>query len=112
MTEPNPFREVYALIWKSNEPVETFKQSEFDARIPRLMAWLQDLFAKGRLVGCGGGAFDKHAGGLTLINASGIDEAKELGKGSPMNEIGKTEIMVWDVFYGDLVGHKMIAQLK
>jgi hypothetical protein len=31
--------------------------------------------------------------------AKDIYEALELSKGSPMNEIGKTEIMIWDVYY-------------
>jgi len=111
MNQENPSREVYALIWRSNEPAGRI-QEEFDERVPRLMDWLKNLYTEGRLVGCGCGEFETHAGGLTLINASGFDEAKELSKGSPMNEIGKTEIMVWDVFYGDLVENKMIGQLK
>jgi uncharacterized protein YciI len=95
--------EIYALIWRSNETDATFKQSEFDERIPRLMEWLRGLHAGGHLVGCGGGGFENHAGGLTLIRAADIDEARALSAGTPMNEIGTTEIMVWDVYFADLV---------
>lgn len=100
--EQNRFREVYALIWKSNDTDENFDQDEFTSRIPRLMEWLKDLHSKGKLVACGGGDFEARAGGLTLINADSPAEAKLLSMGSPMNEIGTTEIMIWDVFYADL----------
>jgi hypothetical protein len=112
MPEPEKFKEMYALIWKANESDETFKQEEFESRKPRLMVWLKNLYSKGHLAGCGGGGFDTHSGGLTLITASGIDEAIELSKGSPMNEIGKTEIMIWDVFYANLNETKMEGKLK
>jgi hypothetical protein len=46
------------------------------------------------------GGFESYTGGLTLINAAGIDKAGSAGR--PMNEIGKTAIMVWDLFYADL----------
>lgn len=94
--------EVYALIWKSTEPDGVFDQAEFTSRIPRLMEWLRELYAKGHLVACGGGGFENHSGGLTLVRASGPEEAIELGAGSPMNEIGTTELLVWDVYYADL----------
>lgn len=97
-----PFKVVYALIWKSHEPDEIFNPQEFDDRIPRLMAWLKDVHKKGKLVACGGGGFENHTGGLTLITADNIEEAIEISEGSPMNEIGTTEILMWDVFYGDL----------
>ena len=96
------FREIYALIWKANEPDENFKQAEFDSRIPRLMDWLKMLHRSGKLVGCGGGGFEDRPGGLTLINASSPEEALELSSGSPMNEIGKTEIMIWDVYFANI----------
>ena len=76
------------------------------------MEWLKELYSKGKLVGCGGGGFESHAAGLTLINADSIDEARELSKGSPMNEIGTTEIMIWDVFYADLVERSREEKLK
>src|SRR5689334_23116101 len=94
--------EVYALIWRSTEPDETFNQEEFSSRIPRLMSWLRDLHAQGKLVACGGGGFENHVGGLTLIRADSIEEARELASGTPMNEIGTTDIMIWDLFYADL----------
>lgn len=112
MTEQNTFREVYALIWKANQPDEIFDAGEFESRIPRLMKWLKELHSNGKLAACGGGGFEKHAGGLTLINALNIEEAKKLAEGSPMNEIGTTEIMVWDLFYADLVELKQIDKLK
>lgn len=108
----NKLREIYALIWKSNEPDSTFKQEEFESRIPRLMVWLKDLKQKGKLIACGGGAFENNAGGLTLINAGSIDEAIEISAGTPMNEIGKTEIMIWDVYYGNLVELKQEEKLN
>jgi len=62
----------------------------------------KSLKAGGHLVACGGGGFENHAGGLTLVRAKDIDEAMKMSAGSPMNEIGTTEILFWDVFYGDL----------
>jgi hypothetical protein len=94
--------EIYALIWRATEPDERFDATEFEGRIPRLMVWLRDLHAKGKLVACGGGGFENHSGGLTLIRAESAEEAMELAKGSPMNEIGSTELLVWDVYYADL----------
>jgi len=95
-------KEVYACIWRASEPDETFNPEEFQTRIPRLMEWLRMLKADGHLIGCGGGGFETHSGGLTLITAESIEEAQKLSAGTPMNEIGTTEIMVWDVFYADL----------
>lgn len=111
MSEQTPFRVVYALIWKSNKHDEEFDANEFECRIPRLMEWLKELKKKGKLVACGGGGFENHAGGLTLINADSIDEAKELSAGTPMNEIGTTEIMVWDVYYADISERKQEKSL-
>lgn len=105
-------QEIYALIWRSHKTSETFDPKEFEDRIPRLMAWLRELHGKGHLVGCGGGGFDHHSGGLTLIRASSEEEAVQLGAGSPMNEIGTTELFVWDVFYADLVDTKNEERLK
>ncbi|MEP7218485.1 MAG: hypothetical protein ABI876_06190 [Bacteroidota bacterium] len=95
-------RSVYAFIWKASEPDGTFSQEEFQIRIPRLMVWLRELKSSGKLLGCGGGAFEQYAGGLTLVAAESDEEALELSAGSPMNEIGTTEIMIWDVFYANL----------
>lgn len=92
--------------------MKAFDAGEFESRIPRLMIWLKELHSKGKLAACGGGGFEDRAGGLTLINAADIEEATGLAKGSPMNEIGTTEIMVWDLFYADLVELKQIDQLK
>jgi uncharacterized protein YciI len=96
-------RQVYACIWKAAEPDEAFHHEEFDARIPRLMAWLRELKASGHLVACGGGGFADRAGGLTLIAAESAEEAFALADGTPMNEIGRTEIFLWDVFYANLI---------
>ena len=101
-TESNRLPEIYALIWRSAATDDTFDQSEFDARVPRLMKWLGLLHAQGKLVGCGGGGFENHAGGLTLVRAENIEEALELSTQSPMNEIGSTEVLVWGVYYAEL----------
>jgi uncharacterized protein YciI len=103
MSENTPFKVIYALIWKANETDETFDNKEFETRIPRLMVWLKELNQKNKLVACGGGGFENHAGGLTLITADSIEEAFALSEGTPMNEIGKTEVMVWDLYYADLI---------
>jgi hypothetical protein len=93
---------VYALIWRATEPDETYDRSAFESRVPRLMTWLRGLREAGKLVACGGGGFVDRAGGLTLVRAAGPEEAVALGAGSPMNEIGSTEVLVWDVYFGDL----------
>ncbi len=112
MSNQQPFPVIYACIWKANESDATFSPQEFEARIPRLMQWLKDLHAKGKLVACGGGGFENHSGGLTLIKADSIEEAIELSSGTPMNEIGTTEIMVWDIFYGNLQVTEREEKLK
>ena len=94
--------DIYALIWRADLDDEEFDPAEFEARIPQLMDWLADLSEKGHLVACGGGGFENQAGGLTLIRASSPEEALDLSDGSPMNEIGTTEVMFWDVYYADL----------
>src|SRR5437016_11220629 len=66
------------------------------------MEWLKTLYKNGNLIGCGGGEFPEYAGGLTLIKAASLDDAKSSSAGSPMNEIGTTEIMEWEVYYGNL----------
>lgn len=95
--------DIYAFIWKASEPDETFIQDEFTNRVPRLMEWLKKLKADNRLIACGGGGFENHSGGLTLVLADSPEHASELSNGSPMNEIGHTDIMFWDVYYGNLV---------
>lgn len=110
--EQRPFKVVYALIWKSHETDDTFNPQEFDDRIPRLMLWLKEIFAKGKLVACGGGGFENHTGGLTLITADNIEDALAISAGSPMNEIGDTEVLMWDVFYGNLDEKNQTAKLE
>ncbi len=112
MADTNQFKVIYALIWRANKPDDKFDQKEFDKRVPRLMAWLKDLYKKHRLVACGGGGFEFHSGGLTLITAKNVEEAIEISKGTPMNEIGTTEVFVWDVYYGNLVELKREEKLK
>ncbi len=111
-TVPAPFPIVYALIWRATESDATFKQEEFEARLPRLMTWLRELYAGGHLVGCGGGGFENHAGGLTLIRAADHEEAQRLSAGSPMNEIGHTDVFLWDVYYADLAVTEREERLK
>lgn len=103
---------IYALIWKSHQTDEVFDPEEFEKRIPRLMTWLKELHAAGSLVACGGGGFENHSGGLTLIRASSPERALELAAGSPMNEIGSTELLVWDVFYANLHDASRESRLK
>jgi hypothetical protein len=94
--------QIWACVWKSNIHEDDDDHTAFESRIPRLMEWLRALHSKGQLVACGGGAWENHAGGLTLIRAAGYEEAKALSDGTPMNEIGTTTIMVWDVYFADL----------
>jgi len=101
---------IYALIWRC--PDETFSQDEFNTRIPRLMEWLRTLHASGNLLGCGGGGFETATGGLTLIQADSIEHATELASGTPMNEIGTTEVFIWDVFYANLVHQDNLSKLQ
>ena len=110
---------LYALIWRSIEPDDENEngeqskvQAEFEARIPRLMLWLKELYKAGHLVACGGGGFEHHSGGLTIVQAENIEQAVELSKGSPMNEIGTTDIMIWDVFYAHLIHEDLVARLE
>jgi len=98
----NHLTEVWASLWRSNIHESEDDQSEFQARIPRMMAWLRELKERGSLVACGGGAWEEHAGGLTLLRAASYEEAKEMSDGNPMNEIGTSELMVWDVYFAAL----------
>lgn len=93
---------VYALLWKSTQKDEEFNQAEFNDRIPQLMVWLRHLYSQGKLVACGGGGFEEHAGGLTLIRTDSLEDAIAISMQNPMNDIGSTELFVWDVFYGNL----------
>ena len=70
------------------------------------MEWLKDLKRNGHLVACGGGSFEHESGGLTLIKAQSVEAAKELSSRSPMEEIGTTEIFLWDVFHADLAANE------
>ncbi|NUN50097.1 MAG: hypothetical protein HUU15_14810 [Candidatus Brocadiae bacterium] len=105
-------RQVFACIWRAHEPDATFSQVEFEKRVPRLMVWLKGLKAQGKLVACGGGGFSTHSGGLTLIAAATPEEAKDLSDGTPMNEIGSTEILLWDCYFADLVHTENEGKLK
>jgi len=102
---------VYALIWRSHQPDDSFSEKEFSDRVPRLMVWLRDLHAKGKLLGCGGGGFEDRSGGLTIVRADSPEEAKAISEGTPMNEIGATEIMYWGVYYADLVDKERLDKL-
>jgi uncharacterized protein YciI len=96
-SKPQP-KAIFALVWHQSGSDEEFQQ-----RIPRLMVWLKELHAKGHLVGCGGGEWkDSIGAGLTLITASSRAEAEKFASGTPMNEIGHTDIMEWECFYGKL----------
>jgi uncharacterized protein YciI len=75
-------KKVYAGIWESNA-----SQEEFDAKVPQLMAWLHNLKNQNKLRSCGG-CNDEKIGGLTVIEASNLDEAKALFADYPLNSIG------------------------
>ena len=92
---------LYALVWRANGDGPEFEE-RFQERIPRLMEWLRSLKASGALAACGGGAFENEGGGLTLLHAKSVEEAQAHSDRCPMNEIGTTEILLWDVFHADL----------
>ena len=102
---------VYALIWRATQPDNEWNEQEFSDRVPRLMVWLRELYASGNLLACGGGGFEDRSGGLTIIRAESPEEAKRLSQGTPMNEIGTTEIFYWGVYYGDLVDKERLEKL-
>ncbi len=99
---PDALPMVHALIWRSHATDDDFDPEAFDARVPALMEWLRALHADGRLVACGGGGFEQHSGGLTLVRADSPEEALAIAAEHPMNDIGSTELLVWDVYYGAL----------
>lgn len=109
---PNALPRMYALIWRATKPDAEFDQAEFEARIPRLMVWLREMHAGGWLVACGGGGFEHCAGGLTIVRARDVYHATDLADGSPMNEIGSTEILEWDVFYGKMDHTERLSKLQ
>jgi len=90
----------FVFIWKANKTGEE-ADDEFQERIPRIMSWLSELQASGHLVACGGGSFEPPAGGITIIRANNAEHAQELNN-NPLNEIGSTEIFLWDVYHADL----------
>ena len=101
-------KEIYACLFH-----QTGTDEEFQSRIPRLMIWLRELYAGGHLVGCGGGGWQNDTGGgLTLITADTPEEAERLSAGTPMNEIGYTEILQWGVFYANLNFTELEERLK
>ena len=100
-TEEGALPVVYVLIWRASEDGPDAEEA-FQERIPRLMEWLRDLKRKGSLVACGGGSFENESGGLTLIKARSVEEAQSISDSCPMNEIGLTEILLWDVFHADI----------
>ena len=102
MTDPDRLPTVYALIWRSHATDDEFDPEEFQQRIPRVMAWLRELHAAGELAACGGGGFENHSGGLTLVRAASVERALEIAAAHPLNEIGTTELLVWDVYFADL----------
>lgn len=87
----------YALIWKGDED-----HAAFQARIPQLMNWLRDLYTKGQLLACGGGGYEVGNGGLTILQLDSVEEALSIMASYPMNDIGTTELLVWDVFFAKL----------
>ena len=101
-TDADALPTVYALIWRSHATDDAFNPDDFQERIPALMDWLRALQAEGRLVACGGGGFENHSGGLTLTRAEDPGDALNVAAAHPMNDIGDTELLVWDVYYGEL----------
>ena len=97
---------LFACIWKAKETGQASSDG-FQERIPRLMIWLKKLRTSGNLVACGGGAYGSgldsdYSGGLTIIKARSYADAVQLSNGTPMNEIGSTTVLLWDIFYGNL----------
>lgn len=97
---------LFACVWRAKDTGQASSDG-FQERIPRLMTWLKSLRKSGNLVACGGGAYGRgldsdYSGGLTIIRAQSFDEAIVLSNGTPMNEIGSTTVLLWDIFYGDL----------
>jgi len=103
---------LYAFIWRANEPDETFDTQLFDDRLPRLLDWLRELKAKNVLVACGGGGFETHMGGLTIIRASSATQAEALVAGDPMLEIGTHDVFEWHVEYAELVDLTAVEKLN
>lgn len=99
---PDQLPAVYALIWRSTATDEQFDQAAFAERIPAVMAWLRALRGADELVACGGGGFEHHSGGLTLVRAASIERAVAIANSHPLNDIGSTELLVWDVYFADL----------
>ena len=94
--------DIYALIWRSNTNDEEFDQEAFNARMPALFTWLQNLKSQSTLLACGGGGFEQSPGGLTIIYAESPEEAMTIARQSPLSDMGKTEIMFWGVFHADM----------
>ena len=93
---------LYALIWRSTATDDEADPADFEARVPAVMAWLRDLHARGVLVACGGGGFENHSGGLTLVRCDTVEDALAIAESQPLNDIGSTEVLVWDVYYASL----------
>lgn len=89
-------KKVYASIWESSAT-----QEEFDAKVPQLMTWLHDLKKQNKLRSCGG-CNDEKIGGLTIVEAANLAEAKEIFKNFPLNTIGTNKIIEWDLYHSDL----------
>lgn len=100
--EPTKHPVLYAIVWRAHQDDATFDTAEFERRIPRLREWLDELHRQGKLAACGGGGFRDRSGGLTIVRAKDADEALALAAGSPLNEIGSSELLVWDVFFASL----------
>lgn len=66
------------------------------------MEWLKQLQNDGHLVTCGSGALEHHAGDLALLEADSCEQAKEPSDGNPMDEIGASDLLIWDVYFADL----------
>ena len=86
---------LFALLWSS-----TTSQDKFDAAVPKLMTWLQELKTSNRLRACGG--FANEDGGLTIIEVASLSEAKLIAIASPQAALGTTRIIEWEVYDADL----------
>lgn len=104
--------DTYALIWKAHETDEKFDQHAFNERMPALFDWLKQLKRESKLLACGGGGFEFHPGGLTIILAESPEEAQLYANQSPLSDLGTTEIFFWGLYFADLSETKQAIKLE
>lgn len=104
--------DTYALIWRAHETDDTFDQQAFNERMPALFQWLKQLKQESKLLACGGGGFECHPGGLTIIRAESPEEAQMHANQSPLSDLGTTEIFFWGLYYANLSELNQASKLE